>query len=183
MRKPCPPLPVPSDMPERARGAHGWRGHPRSIPDRPATPEPSHSSPVFELDLLRSASRSRCRCSSASCSLKNGLLGLYKVVQVALWRYLRLLVHAVTSWCAKRCVASVEASALARRALPSSPRSSAAAARLAAVERPLRLPWSLLPPLPCAGRQDYESSSYFAGQQLPCASQSARSAARALALV
>ena len=76
-------------MPERARGAHGWRGHPRSIPDRPATPEPSHSSPVFELDLLRSASRSRCRCSSASCSLKNGLLGLYKVVQVALWRYLR----------------------------------------------------------------------------------------------
>ena len=120
-RKPCPPLPVPSDMPERARGAHGWRGHPRSIPDRPATPEPSHSSPVFELDLLRSASRSRCRCSSASCSLKNGLLGLYKVVQVALWRYLRLLVHAVTSWCAKRCVASVEASALARRALPASP--------------------------------------------------------------
>ena len=170
-------------MPERARGAHGWRGHPRSIPDRPASPETAHSSPVFALDLLRTASRSRCRCSTATCTHKNGSLGLYKVVQDALWRNLRLLVHTVTSRCAKRCVASVEASALARRALPSSPLLSAAAARLAAVERPLCLPWSLLPPLPCAGRQDYESSSYFAGPQLPCASQSARSAARAHALV
>ena len=77
--------------------------------------------------------------------------------------------------------ASKRARSPAARSLPR--RSSAAAARLAAVERPLRLPWSLLPPLPCAGRQDYESSSYFAGQQLPCASQSARSAARAHALV
>ena len=65
--------------------------------------------------------RSRCRCPTATSTRQIGSLGLYEVFEDDLGSHPRLLGHAVTSMCGSRCVARVEANALARRALPSSP--------------------------------------------------------------
>ena len=87
MRRPRPPLPVPSGIPVRARGVHGRRGHRGIIPDDPDTPTVACVAPAEPWHLHRTAAEITPDCPDCCLrtlrSIERRLLGLSRRSMVA----------------------------------------------------------------------------------------------------